>query len=240
MWQRGWLRWAALGLCVALGLHSAAAQPAAEGAEKPAEGAEKMAEGAEKTAEGAEQTAEGAEKTAEGAEKAAEQTAAVAEQTAEKAAEQTAEQTAEGAEQTAPRGAQGAPVEGLHCDNARHCSLSRATLKALLKNPGPLMGQLRLVPTDGRPKVEGNPRAAGMGPTAPGLRVYGVGEGSFFYGLGLRDHDVLVSVNGYSLYDSVTRMLALASFAGALDLRLRVERFGHEGPLNYVLVIKEP
>lgn len=143
----------------------------------------------------------------------------------------TAASAADPAGITAP-----AYAPSLRCTGEGRCTLRRAELKALVADPTPLLRELRLVPTDGRPKTQNNPRAAGMGPTRPGLRVFGLREDSIFHRLGVRNHDVLVSLNGYWLNDPVSTMLAVNALGGALDIRMQVDRFGATEPLNFVLI----
>lgn len=101
----------------------------------------------------------------------------------------------------------------VQCESASHCKVEKAWLEALLADPVAAARQVRFVPkTDGEKPV--------------GIKLYGIRRGSLPKAIGLKNGDMIKSINGFSM-GSLDRMLeAYAKLRRETKLTLEIERKG--------------
>ena len=121
----------------------------------------------------------------------------------------------------APRRPSDAEVRrGVRCARPGHCTVSRALVDRLLADTDALGGDVRVAPA----LVDGKPS---------GFQLSAIRRGSVFARLGLRDGDVVQSVNGLDVSTPATAMLAFVTLRNATHFAVRIVRHGEPQTLDY-------
>jgi general secretion pathway protein C len=114
----------------------------------------------------------------------------------------------------------------VRCESESRCTVERSFLETLAINPGGLVKQARIVPkfTDGRME---------------GIKLYGIRRTSIFRALGIKNGDLVRSVNGHAI-DSTESMLELyGKLRRAKTFTVAMERKG--GPFTLTVdVVGDP
>ena len=105
------------------------------------------------------------------------------------------------------------------CAEEGRCTISRAELQRLLDNPAWLVRQARIIPSmkDGR---------------SQGLKLYAIRGASFPGAIGLKNGDLLVSVNGRPMTDPESALVAYTALRTADTLKFAIERKGEPRTLT--------
>ncbi len=104
--------------------------------------------------------------------------------------------------------------EAIKCPSEHQCIIERQFVEALMANPAALAKQARIVPNSGE---DGQAR---------GFKFYGVRKDSLPKLLGLKNGDVLLSVNGQELSGVDQAMLLYQKLRRASNLSVTIERKG--------------
>ena len=103
--------------------------------------------------------------------------------------------------------------EAIKCDSENSCTIERAFVEQILSNPAALAKQARVVPS----VVDGETR---------GFKFYGIRSGSLPKLLGLKNGDLITSVNGKDLKSMDDAMALYTKLRNAPNLSINVDRKG--------------
>lgn len=101
----------------------------------------------------------------------------------------------------------------VRCETESRCKVEKAWFEAMMVNPAALARQARLVP-----KMEGEKTL--------GLKLYGIRRGSLPKALGLKNGDMIKSINGYAMGSPEKMLEAYAKLRRETKLTLELERKG--------------
>jgi len=105
--------------------------------------------------------------------------------------------------------------EAIKCDSENSCTIERAFVEQILTNPAALAKQARVVPS----VVDGETR---------GFKFYGIRSGSLPKLLGLKNGDLITSVNGKDLKSMDDAMALYTKLRNAPNLSINVDRKGKQ------------
>ena len=101
----------------------------------------------------------------------------------------------------------------VQCESDSHCKVEKAWLEALLADPAAAAKQTRIVP-----KTEGEKPI--------GIKLYGIRPGSLPKAIGLKNGDLIKSINGYAMGSLDEMLEAYAKLRRETKLTLEIERRG--------------
>lgn len=101
----------------------------------------------------------------------------------------------------------------VRCETESRCKIEKEWFETMLADPASMARQARLVP-----KMEGEKTL--------GIKLYGIRRGSLPKALGLKNGDMLESINGYAMGSPEKMLEAYAKLRRATKLTLELERKG--------------
>ncbi|MEZ4384001.1 MAG: type II secretion system protein GspC [Nannocystaceae bacterium] len=113
--------------------------------------------------------------------------------------------------------------DAIKCDGETSCTIERAFVEQILSNPASLAKQARVVPS----VVDGETR---------GFKFYGIRSGSLPKLLGLKNGDMITSVNGKDLKSMDDAMALYTKLRNAPNLSVTIDRKGKQ--MNKEITIK--
>jgi general secretion pathway protein C len=111
-------------------------------------------------------------------------------------------------------------LRGIHCSAPGRCVVRRALVDRMLADNEQLASAARIVPSI----VDGKPA---------GFKLYAVRPGSWIDRLGVRNGDLLESVNGYELTTPAQALLAYMSLRNETRFAVRIVRRGLPQTLSF-------